>query len=518
MSQPRSLSVSLSRFGILATASCLAVTVAFAQTPAPAGDQRDPSAPAGTDPTDQTPPTVGVGGKEKKQKKQKKVKLTDQQKRRVEIETSGKTSLQWYDQAITIYRAGKYLDARQILLPLEDSARALDIQEQVKLLIADTYFAQGGALNLAEALARYKSFSTFFPSSEHAEYVQFQIARSYYKQLAPSDRDQSFTDSVIAEYTRFLELYPQSARAPQAEKELAEARIRRARSFFSVAQFYWVWKDYRGCAMRLRSVLREQPELPEREQALFMCAQSLYNIGERAEGDSYAARLEQDYPASTWKAKLDAGAMGGHTIEQQVQKQQKAERASAHTQSRQVRQDRKRTKQIRKDSGLPGNVPGDSEVASASASSASAVPAAADAGEAAPAAAPALTPEQAARSAEAEQRDRERRDKLEAEDAAKAAKDVEQQNKRAERLAADQAKADEEAAKTAAKLAAMSDAERAAVAAKEAKATAAEKERVDKLEAEEAKKAAEQAEQQKKREEEEAAKAARKAEKKAKKK
>src|SRR5436190_4577744 len=350
------------RLAVFAAASFLVATCAFGDSiKRPAGGQRDPSAPEGTDPNDQEAPAVTIGGKKAKKQKKKEQKLTAEQKKRQEIEASGRTALQWYDQAVGLYRNGKYLDSRAILLPLEDSARALDIQEQVKLLIADTYFAQGGALNLAEALARYKSFSTYFPSSEHAEYVQFQIARSYYKQLAPSDRDQSFTDSVVAEYTRFLELYPNSERAPQAKKEQAEALILRARSEFEVAKFYWEWKDYRGAATRLTTVLRDWPELPEREHAIYMCAQSHYNIGERALGDSYAARLTEDYPASEWTSKLDAGASGGRTIEEQVHRQQKSDKQSTRTQSRMARQDRKRTKQIRKDSGLPANVPMDRE-------------------------------------------------------------------------------------------------------------------------------------------------------------
>jgi outer membrane protein assembly factor BamD len=453
-----------------------------------------------------------VGGKKAKKEKKKEVKLTAQQKKRIEIEQGGRTALQWYDQAVATYRSGKYLDARAILLPLEDSARALDIQEQVKLLIADSYFAQGGALNLAEALARYKSFSTFFPSSEHAEYVQFQIARSYYKQMAPMDRDQSFTDSVVAEYSKFLALYPGSQRAEQAKKELAEARILRARSEFEVAKFYWEWKDFRGSATRLRTVLQEYPELPERDEALYMCAQSLYNSGERAEGDSYAARLEQDYPGSAWKAKLDSGAAGGKTIEQQVQKQMKADKQSARSSSRQARQDRKRTKQIRKDSGLPGTVPGVSQAAHAGEPAPPARPADAAAPETA-------TASSSAAAAEAKQRDRERADKLEAEEAERLAKDGEQQARRDAKQAEADAKAADKAAKEAAKreakAAGMSDAAKEQAAAKEAKAAAAEKARVDELEADEAKKAAREAEAQKRREEEEAAKAAKKAEKKA---
>ena len=343
-----------------------------------------------------------VGGKEKKEKKAKEPKLSKEQKRRLDIEAGGRTAIEWYQQAVAIYRAGKYLDARAILLPLEDSARAIDIQEKVKLLIADTYFAQGGALNLAEALARYKSFATFFPTSEHGEYVQFQIGRSYFKQLGPSDRDQSYTDSVVAEYRKFLDLYPKSQYAEQAQREMTEAVVLRARHEFKVGQFYWEWKDYRACSTRLKSVLAEWPELPEREKALWMCSQSLYNSGARAEGDSYAARLAADYPASAYTAQLDAGAAGGRTIQAQLERQRKADKQADRTHRRQISQDRKRTRQIRKDSGLPADVPGLMTASSAPSSSSSSTSTASSTSSAASAepASSGASAEQAARDAE----------------------------------------------------------------------------------------------------------------------
>lgn len=446
-----------------------------------------------------------------KKKKAKQPKLSKEQKRRLDIESGGRTAIAWYQQAVQTYRAGKYLDARAILLPLEDSARAIDIQEQVKLLIADTYFAQGGALNLAEALARYKSFATFFPTSEHGEYVQFQIGRSYFKQLGRSDRDQSYTDSVVAEYSKFLDLYPRSQYADQARRERTEAIVLRARHEYKVAQFYWEWKDYRACATRLKGVLKDFPELPEREKALWMCAQSLYNSGARAEGDSYAARLAADYPGSAYVGRLDAGAAGGRAIQAQLERQRKADKQADRTHRRQLVQDRKRTRQIRKDSGLPADVPG----MTAGSPAATTAPAAAPAAATDQGVAPGASAVASARDAELAAQEMARREQAEKDEQAQIAKRAQQE---AEREQKQQQEAEKAAAKEQARLAKTTPEQAAKQAQEDAAQAARDKKVADRLEAEEAEQAEKKAEAQRKRDEKAAAEAEKKAAKEAKKK
>ena len=512
-------SASFRPFRGLTPAASLALLLACGSALAQSADPVNPPPPAGTDTPASTAPSpfrvrkVSKSEEEKQKAQQKKQnkkepKLSKEERRRLDFESGGRTAVEWYKQAVQLYKSGHYLDARSILLPLEDSARALDIQEQVKLLIADTYFAQGGALNLAEALARYKSFETFFPSSEHAEYVQFQIGRSFFKQIGPKNRDQSFTDNVIFEYNRFLELYPHSQYADQARQELMQAKVLRARHELSVAEFYWTWNDYRAAATRLETLLAEWPELPEREKALWMAAQSLYNFGARQEGDAYAARLASDYPGSPYLAKLDAGALGGRTIEAQLKRQHAEEKESSRTHRRQLAQDMKRTKQIRKDSGLPANVPLNAppmEIAPAAAAAPDGAP---------PAAAPAMSD----KDAEQIRRDKERAAKLEAEEQAQIAKAAEADRKRQEKEKQAAAEAEAKAAKEAERKAKQTPEQAAKEAEDAAKAAEQRQKEVDRLEAEEAAKTSEKSAQQQKKAAKEAEAAAKKAAKKAKKK
>ncbi len=405
-------------------------------------------------------------------------KLSKEQKQRQMIENSAKTAPEWYGQALALFQRGKYLDARGILLPLEDSARAVDIQERVKLLIADTYFQQGGALNLAEALARYKTFLTFFPGSEHAGYAQYQLGRSYFKQLGHPDRDQSFTDQAIFEYQKLIDNYPDSPYVERAKADVLEAKARRAQHEYEVAKFYWDWNDKTASARRLQQVLKERPELPQREAALWMCAQSLYDTGKRDEGDAYAARLAADYPGSPYLSKLNANSRGA--LEKQMARDRKMEKQAARTARAQARADRRRTRIIRKDSGLPADVPQTWDVAG-STSAAAASPAASGAPgvDAAPGAA---EDARAARKAEAASA---AAAKAEADEQAQRAKEAEREAARASKGE----KAAEKRAAEAAKKAEKRANETPEQAAKREKAEAKARQEAERLEAEEQRKA-----------------------------
>jgi outer membrane protein assembly factor BamD len=340
----------------------------------------------------------------------------------------GRTAADWYAEGLDRYEKGKYLAAREILLPLEDSLRARDIQEQVKLLIADTYFYQGGALNLAEALARYRTFLTFFPSSDKAEYAQFQVANSYFRQLGPADRDQSFTDSAIAEYERFLQVHPGSEWADEARASMLEAEALRGRSEFQVAQFYYKWENFDAAAQRLESVLRESPALPEREQALFMAAQSFYNVGDAERGRAYAARLAEDYPGSKYAGQLSSGRSSEKAMQKAAKRDRRHEKEAQRTARRQARRDAKRTRQIRKDTGLPARMPASAVVASPVEPGAEAGAPGAPAAPAAPASAAPSSKQARKDAAKAEKRAREV-----AEDAEKKAREVAEAARKAEK-------------------------------------------------------------------------------------
>ena len=295
--------------------------------------------------------------RERKRLKEEQEEARKQQKKWEKMGLAARTAPEWYSEALQRYKAGKYLQAREILLPLEDSPRAVDIQDKVKLLIADTYYYQGGSLNLAEALARYRTYLTFYPNTEHSEYARFQMGNCYYKQLGPADRDQSFTDNAIAEYEALIRDYPSGEFAGPARDRMLEAKALRARHEFEVAEFYRSWGNHEAAAERLEDLLHDRPESPDREAALYLAADSLYQIGRPADAAGYAARLREDYPGSKYLSRIHESSAGAAAAKL-AKKSRKREKEEARTYRSQRKREERSTRQVRKDAGLPARVPG----------------------------------------------------------------------------------------------------------------------------------------------------------------
>ena len=92
----------------------------------------------------------------------------------------------------------KYFRSRTTLEIVQSRQEATrEILADVNLLIADAYFFDGGIINLAEALSRYTSFLTFYPTHSRADYAQYQLGLSYLKQALSPDKDQAITIKVL---------------------------------------------------------------------------------------------------------------------------------------------------------------------------------------------------------------------------------------------------------------------------------------------------------------------------------
>jgi outer membrane protein assembly factor BamD len=347
-------------FRTVLAALVAALVLTLAGPVASAEDAAEPSAKDEKREREQAKKAEKQAQEEAKKEARREAKAAEDQgkakKKKKVVDLEARTAAAWYAEALLRYERGKYIDAREILLPLEDSPRAIDLQEKVKLLLADTYFYQRGELNYAEALARYRSFLTFFPTSEHAGYAQFQVGNCYFRQLGPANRDQSHTDNAIAEYQRLIDTYPASPHVGQARRNILEAKGLRARHDFEVGKFYYEWESYEAAALRLSSMLREKPEAPDREEAMYLVAQSLYRLGRRTEGDAFAARLREDYPSSRYASQLRPGNTEAQ-LRGVVERERKRQKELRRTHENQLHREARSTRQIRKDSGLSPEMP-----------------------------------------------------------------------------------------------------------------------------------------------------------------
>src|SRR6476661_9548360 len=65
------------------------------------------------------------------------------------------------------------------------------------LLVADSFFKQGGATGYTEARFRYRDYLNRYPGASRRDYARYQFALTYDKEIERPDRDQTSTREAI---------------------------------------------------------------------------------------------------------------------------------------------------------------------------------------------------------------------------------------------------------------------------------------------------------------------------------
>ncbi|HEX2252957.1 MAG TPA: outer membrane protein assembly factor BamD [Thermoanaerobaculia bacterium] len=171
------------------------------------------------------------------------------------------------------------------------------------LLLADSFFLEGGGSNLIQAEAKYRDFLNRFPTSDQAAYAQFQIANSLARRMEKPNRDQTASYRALEAYEELLRLYPTSEYVAQAEQEIRTVRDRLAAHEFVVGDFYLRYRYPGGAITRFESLLEQYPDYSELDKVLYHLGMA-YSRSNRPEHAGKAQetfeRLQREFPESSW--------------------------------------------------------------------------------------------------------------------------------------------------------------------------------------------------------------------------
>lgn len=174
---------------------------------------------------------------------------------------------------------------------------------QALLMVADSYFRQGGTTGYTEARFRYRDYLNRYPGAPQRDYARYQFAVCYDREHEKPDRDQTSTREAIEQYRVLLREYPNSGHTA-----LANARIRAledllAEHEFAVGYFY-MRKGAPGAALSRFTLLEQRfPEYGARDKLFFYSGTVLQRLGRTEEASRYYARLLDEFPGSEFAKK-----------------------------------------------------------------------------------------------------------------------------------------------------------------------------------------------------------------------
>ena len=205
-----------------------------------------------------------------------------------------------YDRATEDIRRGRHEVGRLNLQTLINTYPDSEYLAKAKLLIADSYYKEGGTANMTQAISGYKDFIVFFPFLPEASYAQLQVAMGHYRQMEKPDRDRTEAREAEAEFQTFLQKYPKDPLADKAMQHLREVQEVIAEGDFRVAYFYYVKGDKRAAAARLMGVTNRYPLYSNSDRALFMLGDIFEGAEKKEIAANYYSRIVKNYPLSKY--------------------------------------------------------------------------------------------------------------------------------------------------------------------------------------------------------------------------
>ena len=192
----------------------------------------------------------------------------------------------------------RYDTARLSLETLINTYPDSEYLAKAKLAIADSYYDEGGATGLTQAVSVYQDFITFFPFLEEASYAQMQIAMAHYRRMEKSDRDRSEALEAEAAFQTFIQKYPNTELTPKAEQRLREVQEVLADGDFRIAIFYYLRRVDKAAAPRLIDLVNRYPLYSAADRANWMLG-AIYERNEHNDmAATYYTRLVKQYPLS----------------------------------------------------------------------------------------------------------------------------------------------------------------------------------------------------------------------------
>jgi outer membrane protein assembly factor BamD len=204
-----------------------------------------------------------------------------------------------YDRAANDIKRGRHEVGRLNLQTLINTYPDSEYLAKAKLLIADSYYKEGGTANMTQAISGYKDFIVFFPFLSEASYAQLQVAMGHYQQMEKPDRDRSEAKEAETEFQTFLQKYPKDPLADKAMQHLREVQEVIAEGDYRVALYYYTKGDRRAAAARLIGVTRRYPLYSRSDHALWMLGDIFEKSEKKETAALYYSQIVKNYPLSS---------------------------------------------------------------------------------------------------------------------------------------------------------------------------------------------------------------------------
>jgi outer membrane protein assembly factor BamD len=200
-----------------------------------------------------------------------------------------------FEKANKLIESKDYDEARALLLEIKNRDLTKKYAPLAQLRIADSYVKEEEP---ELAVAEYRRFLEIYPDHQNASYAQYQIAMVYFNQIESPERGYGGAAKALVEFERLKKDFPRNP-----YKELVDIRIEKCRDTMAdyeylVGEFYLKKGAYEATIARLEGLLKQYPDYKKEDRVLLSLGIAYKNIGQREKSEMMLNRLLEKYPNS----------------------------------------------------------------------------------------------------------------------------------------------------------------------------------------------------------------------------
>lgn len=196
---------------------------------------------------------------------------------------------QAYDRGMELYEAGRYDRAIDYFQGVFDYGRTSEVAADAQLYLARSYYHNDEFILAASEYTRFISTFRTDPRTEEAEYER---AMSYFNLSPQYQLDQSNTREAVQYFQLFLDRYPESELADDAEAHIRQLREKLAHKEFAAAEQYEDREMYEAAALTYENVFDTYPDTRWADNALLGAIRSYLAYSELSVRTRQAERLQ----------------------------------------------------------------------------------------------------------------------------------------------------------------------------------------------------------------------------------
>lgn len=187
-----------------------------------------------------------------------------------------------YSYAKKFFNQKQYTKSATLLEELVTIFKGSAYAEESLYLLAQSYYGQK---DYQTASQYFNTYYTTYPKGEYAELARFYSGYGLYLGSPDPRLDQTQTYKAISELQLYLEYYPQSERAQEAQNAMFELQERLAYKELLATRLYYnlgnyMGNNYESCVITAQNALKDYPFSKYREEFMFLTLRAKYDLAE----------------------------------------------------------------------------------------------------------------------------------------------------------------------------------------------------------------------------------------------